>query len=281
MPPPVSTLFICADMEGIAGVTGIAQTLVGGFEYEAARRWMTAEVAAVADAAQAAGAERVVVADSHANAQNLIIDELPRSVELVRGWPRPLAMMQGVETPNTFGAMLIGHHCSAQSAAGHLAHTFAGRLLTGVRINGEPASETDFNLLIARHFNVPVLMVSGDDAFIEHAKQAEPEARGVVTKAAFGRQSARMRHPDVVLDELKAATTEVVQQALGGPADVAPPLGDIDLELVFQRHKQPELLAYLRGVERVDGLTIRYRASDAVDMARFLSFVTHYELQND
>src|SRR5688572_15675609 len=89
-------IFISADMEGIAGVVQPAQLGPAGFEYGKAREWMTGEVKAAIAAAKAAGAAEFVVADSHGNAQNLLIDDLPSDVRVVRGFPRPLSMMHGV-----------------------------------------------------------------------------------------------------------------------------------------------------------------------------------------
>ncbi len=58
-------LFISVDMEGIAGVVSWHQLVRGGFEYERAREWLTAEVTVVCEAAFAAGVSDIVIADSH------------------------------------------------------------------------------------------------------------------------------------------------------------------------------------------------------------------------
>jgi D-aminopeptidase len=34
---------------------------------------------------------------SHGNGQNLLLYKLPANVQLVRSWPRPLCMMDGIE----------------------------------------------------------------------------------------------------------------------------------------------------------------------------------------
>src|SRR5206468_10143716 len=89
-------IFISVDMEGITGVVQPAQLGPDGFEYQRAREWMTGEVnAAIAGARDAAPAD-IVVCDSHGNGQSLLIDKLPDDVRIVRGFPRPLEMMQGL-----------------------------------------------------------------------------------------------------------------------------------------------------------------------------------------
>ena len=81
-------IFISSDMEGVVGAVTAEQLRPGGFEYERFRGFMTAEVNAAIEAARAAGATEIVVADSHGNAQNLLIERLPQDVTVVRSWPR-------------------------------------------------------------------------------------------------------------------------------------------------------------------------------------------------
>ena len=71
------SIYISADMEGIAGVVSEQQLGPEGFEYERFREFMTAEVNAAIEGATEAGATRFVVSDSHGNAQSLLIDKLP------------------------------------------------------------------------------------------------------------------------------------------------------------------------------------------------------------
>jgi hypothetical protein len=102
-PPSGPRIFISVDMEGIAGVVTDEQLGKEGFEYAKFRELMTEEANAAIAAARAAGAGEIVVADSHGSMQNLLVDRLPADVQLVRGSPRPLGMMQGLD--DTFDAV--------------------------------------------------------------------------------------------------------------------------------------------------------------------------------
>ena len=102
-------VYISADMEGIAGVVTGEQLGPPGFEYERFRGFMTNEVLAAIEGARAAGATEILVSDSHGNGQNLLIERFPKDVQIVRAWPRPLAMMQGIDA--SFDAVLfVGFH---------------------------------------------------------------------------------------------------------------------------------------------------------------------------
>jgi len=90
----------------VAGVVSRNEALGGERDYAMGRKWMTAEVNAACGAALEAGIEQIVIADSHGGGNNLLIDELPDCVEVVRSWPRELMMMQGVEQGPFVGAAL-------------------------------------------------------------------------------------------------------------------------------------------------------------------------------
>ncbi len=90
-------IYISADMEGVVGAVTGEQLGPGGFEYERFRQFMTNEVNAAIDAARAAGATEFVISDSHGNGQNLLIEQLPDDVTVIRSWPRELSMMAGID----------------------------------------------------------------------------------------------------------------------------------------------------------------------------------------
>jgi len=92
-------VYISADMEGVVGVVTGAQLGPSGFEYATARKYMTQEVLAAIRGARAAGATEILISDSHGNGQNLLLDELPPDVTVVRSWPRPMRPSSSAITP--------------------------------------------------------------------------------------------------------------------------------------------------------------------------------------
>jgi len=111
-------IYISADMEGVVGVVTGDQLGPQGFEYQRFREFMTQEVNAAIEAAFAAGANEIMVSDSHGNGENLLIEKLPRNITLVRAFPRPMMMMQGID--ETFsGVIFLGYHAGTL-ASGHI-----------------------------------------------------------------------------------------------------------------------------------------------------------------
>jgi D-amino peptidase len=263
-------VFISADMEGVAGAVTPEQLGPSGFEYQRFREFMTAEVNAAIDGARAAGATEIVVADSHGNMQNLLIERLPADVWVVRGTARPLGMMHGIDS--TFhAAIFIGYHAGTTNLAGVRAHTFASARYTRVALNGRDVPESLFNAALAGHFGVPVVAISGDDVAVRELLDAIPGAAGAVVKRAVGFHAAESRTPEAAQRLIRETVRAGVQQrARVQPFRID---GPYRLDLGFRSYRAAEILAYLPTVERTASHTIRHAADSLPDVARFLAFI--------
>src|SRR5882672_1073221 len=187
--PRPRKIFISVDMEGITGVVQPAQLGPDGFEYQRAREWMTAEVNAAITGIRESGPADVVVCDSHGNGQSVLIDRLPDDVRLVRGFPRPLEMMQGIDD-SFAAAVFIGYHGSEWTTGAVRSHTISSARLLGVKLNGMEVSEGIYNAALAGQFGVPVAFVSGDRLAVTQLQQVAPAAEGAIVKEPYGYHSA-------------------------------------------------------------------------------------------
>jgi len=259
-------VYISADMEGIAGVVGREQLVPEGFEYEKFRVFMTAEVNSAIEAAREAGATEIVVSDSHGNGQNLLLDMLPQDIQLVRSWPRPLGMMQGID--ETFDAALfIGYHASAGNSGGIAAHTVSSKAFSSVKIDGEETSEGELNALIAGHFGVPVVMVSGDDATIDELSGQLGDIEGAVVKWHCSHTSARTLMPVAAQELIK----DKVKTGLGRRGEIKPlqPKGQMTLDLTFKKKKLAKRASSLPDVEVPDSRSVRFTGT-IIEISQFI-----------
>jgi D-amino peptidase len=269
-------LFISADIEGVAGVVGYDQVIPGtSFEWERARKWMTDEVAAAAEAAHESGMEEIIIADSHASGQNLLIEHLPDYTRIVRAEPRPLRMMQGIEEPGIVGCAFLGYHASSHYPAGLLAHTYSGLVFRSIRINGVIASEAYANALLAGAFGIPLLVVSGDADCVGEVRNWHPGVEAAIVKQAYGRQSALSVTPARAQSLIREAITRGL--ARRDSIKTVRVDGPIVLDIEFNRRLPVELLSYLSIVARTDTYSIRYEAKDMIDAMKFLVFASHYD----
>jgi D-amino peptidase len=270
-PPKV---YISVDLEGIAGVVSGDQLGPAGFEYGRAREWMTGEALAAVQAAREAGAREIVVSDSHGNGESLLIEQLPADVTVIRSWPRPLMMMEGIDS--TFdAAILIGYHSATTNPRGVRAHTISSATLAAVELNGVAMPEAGINAAIAGHFGVPVVMVSGDDAAVAEVQRLLGNVEGAVVKRALSFHAAATLTPEAS----RALIRERVKSALTRRADYKPYVvrAPVRLDLTFKNYRPAELLAYLPGVQRTTAHAVRFTGRDIVEVSKFLEFVTSYE----
>jgi D-amino peptidase len=266
-------VFISVDMEGLAGAVTAEQLGPSGFEYQRFREFMTEEVLAAIRGARAAGATEFLVADSHGNGQNLLIDRFPKDVRVIRSWPRPLGMSEGIDE-SFDAAIYVAYHSSTSNPEGVRAHTFSSGTLTDVRLNGASVSEASFNAAVAGHFGVPVVMISGDDAIVAEARRAIGDVEGAVVKEALSFHSANTLTPEAARELIEeSARKGVARRASIPPYRLQ---GPITLEVSFKNYRQAEMLAYLPIVERVDSHSIRFVGADMVAVSKFVQFMNGY-----
>jgi D-amino peptidase len=268
-------IYISADMEGVVGVVSGEQLGPTGFEYQRFREFMTQEVNAAIEGAFAAGATEIVISDSHGNGQNLLIERLPKNVLLVRSWPRPLAMMQGIDS-SFAGAIFIGYHSGTTNMEGVRAHTLSSARLADVKLNERSVSEAGINASIAGHFNVPIIMVSGDDVVVKETKDLLGDVEGAVVKWAIGFHSAKTMMPEASYQLIK----ETARKAVTRIKDFKPykQTTPIKLDVRFKNYRPSEVLSYLSIVQRTDAHSIRFSGTDMVEVSKFLQFINNYEL---
>ncbi len=266
-------VYISADMEGVVGVVTDQQLGPSGFEYTRFREFMTQEVIAAIEGARDAGATEILVSDSHGNGQNLLIEKLPQDITLVRAWPRPLMMMQGID--ETFdAAIFIGYHASTDNPNGIRAHTMSSARLASVKLNGTPMPEAGINAAIAGHFGVPVVMISGDDAIVDEARKLLGDIEGAVVKWSIGFHSGRTIMPQAAYELIRAKAAAALRRLDDfSPYRLQTP---ITADVRFKNYRPSEVLAYLPIVERTDSHSIRFVGGNMVEVSKFFEFMLYY-----
>ena len=91
-----------------------------------------------------------------------MIEDLDERARLISGNHKPLIMMEGIDREIDL-VFLVGYHAGV-GEKGVLSHTFLGRGLRGVFLNGEPCSEGRMNAMLAGAYGVGVALVTGDEA---------------------------------------------------------------------------------------------------------------------
>ncbi|HEU4993582.1 MAG TPA: M55 family metallopeptidase [Gemmatimonadaceae bacterium] len=267
-------VLISVDMEGLTGVVTGDQLGPAAFEYGRFREVMTSEALAAVEAAKESGATEIVVVDAHGNGESLLIEKFPADVRIVRSWPRPLMMMEGIDS--TFGAaVFVGYHASTTNPRGVRAHTISSANYAAVLLNGVEMPEAGINAAIAGYFGVPIVAISGDDAAVAEAQQLIGPMEGAVVKHAISFHSANTLTPEAG----RALIKEKVKAGLARRAQLKPYVvrAPVRLDLTFKNYTPAEIVAYLPGIQRVNAHTIRFTGRDILEVSRFLEFLGTYQ----
>src|SRR5262245_5920523 len=269
--PRPRKVFISVDLEGISGVVQPAQLGPDGFEYQRAREWMTGEVNAAIAGIRAAGPADILVCDSHGNGQSVLIDKLPDDVRMVRGFPRPLEMMQGLDDTFT-AAIFIGYHASEWTPDAVRGHTISSARLLGIKLNGAEVSEGIFNAALAGHFGVPIAFISGDRLAVVQVQKVAAGAEGVVVKEPYGYHSANTVTPARGQELIKAGLTRAMSKlSTLRPYRVTVP---INLEVGFKLTIDAEMASFVPGLSRADAHNVKGTFRDMPEVTRLLQVLT-------
>jgi D-amino peptidase len=252
-------VFISADMEGMAGIVHLHQVMRGMPEYERSCRLMTAETNAAVAGARRAGATRFVVNDSHGDMRNFLLDELDEGLEVISGADKPFSMGAGLDASFEV-AFFVGYHASVGTERAIMDHTYGGRTIYAVRINGREQSEATLNAALAGTFGVRTALITGDQATVDQATSELSGIEGVVVKHALGRQAARSLHPAEACRRIEAGAYRAYAEQAGRP--LYQPKGPFTLEIDWMNASMADLCAELPAVERTGGRTVRYRTTD-------------------
>ena len=264
-------VYISSDMEGVAGIVDWAQCVGPGVEYEDGRDLLLAEVNAAIDGAVDAGADEIVVNDSHWLMRNLDPGELHGHASYVAGFHKPLYMMEGLDASFDV-AFFVAYHGSADGPPSVLSHTYNPRAVAGVRLDGRRVGESGINALVAAAFGVPVGLVTGDDVTCEEARPWFAGAELVQVKRSISRVSAESLHPE----RARAAIREGAAAAVRHAATLEPPAvpDPVDLDVRCTTADVAELASTLDGAERTDPLEVRLRGGRLDVFRRFVTLLT-------
>nr|WP_062342163.1 M55 family metallopeptidase [Herbidospora sakaeratensis] len=184
-------VYLSVDMEGVTGLTDPEEMHHGGRGYERGCEFMTGDANAVIRGAFAAGATQVLVNDAHGSTRNLRIDQLDSRATLIRGPGKPHRMGQGL-TEGFDAAIFAGYHARAGVSHGVLNHTWMGKEIQNVWLNGEICGETRLVAAYAGFVGVPVVLVTGDVAVCEEAREVLGDVETVAVKQGIDMFAAEL-----------------------------------------------------------------------------------------
>lgn len=273
--------FISLDMEGVAGLASWSETS------QEQRELMTRETrAAIEGIRMVDEAAAIVVADSHSRGQNLLLDELPQDIEVVRGYPRPLYMVEGADE-SCDAALFVGYHAPIGTLDGSMDHTYSASAIYEVLANGQVVGETELNMVLLSRLGIPLIFASGDDQYCAFSRQFFSDATFITTKWAVGRYAQRTLMPEASATLIRggAATATRRLMAQGRLALAQQQLqGPVQHDLLaswpstwtvrFLTTSACDVASWIPGSRRSGGRELSYTSDEPVELYRFLMSCT-------
>src|SRR3954453_17029849 len=261
-------------MEGVAGIVRGQQVTGGHQMYEEGRRLYTEEINAAVRGAKAAGATEIVVMDCHGAGQgwsfnSLVHDLLDPACEYVvqHEWTEYTEFLEhGCDA-----ALFVGMHAMNGTRFGVLNHTVSGMAWHNLWFNGVLVGETGINAALCGTWGCPVLMVTGDDAACDEARDLLGDGlTTVAVKHGFGAQSAR----NVAPLRARAMIEEGARTALSKLNSVEPylPGSPCEIQVEYKNTRAPDGLRHRQGIERLSDRVIVSRAESWWDAWRQFFF---------
>jgi D-amino peptidase len=255
---------VISDMEGVAGIVKWQQVSGGEKLYDEGRVLYTEEINAAVRGAKAAGATEIVVVDNHGaggeySFNSLLPDLLDPACEFVvqQEWTEYTGFLES----GCDAALLIGMHAMAGTADGVLSHTVSGQAWQSLRFNGTLVGETGINAALCGHWDVPVVLVTGDRAVCKEARELLGDGLTTVeVKEGLGRFSARMKTPERARELIE----EGARKALSDLSAVAPydPDRPCEVEIEFTTPDRLQEYANRKGVEVTGASSLVVRGDD-------------------
>jgi len=255
-------------MEGVAGVVDWTQCRPDTpAAYALGCRLLQNEVNAAIEGAVAAGADEIIVNDSHGRMTNLDPAALKGRARYLAGRHKPMYMMQGLDE-SVDAIFFVGYHGSISGAPSAMSHTYNPEVFQGARVNGVWVGESGINALVAQHYDVPIAFVSGDRVTEDETRPFAPDAEYVVTKESITRFSALNLHPEESCERIRSAAQRAVERVAA--SEVAAPAiqSPARLELDVQTADMADVAAWVGDVRRVGERTVSIEGDDLLAVFR-------------
>ena len=257
-------IYLMTDLEGSCYVSSFEQVMPSHPLYPFMTRVLTEEVNAAVEALLQEGAEKVYVVDGH-GAGGINLEYLHRRAHLITG--RPFTLPWGMDVDSFSAVFIIGQHAAA-GIGGILSHTQDHQRVQEWRLNGRIIGEIGTIALLAGHYNLPVVFLSGTDTAGQEMREINPQAVTVTTKRGICDTFGVYYPLEDVLNQIRAGIPKALQAiARSKPFKPEPPL-----ELMIKNTQAGKAdiarLAHKPGAELIDETTVKITAPDALSLLK-------------
>lgn len=255
-------VFMSTDMEGVAGVVSFTdQSYPDGKYHEAGKKLVTAEINAAVDGLLDAGAEDVLVSDSHGPGA-ILFEELHPAAKLLHGRPSAPRPVRDAVTAEYDVCVIVGQHAMAGAETGNQNHTQSSQSIEYLKLNGQEIGEIAQFALYQGALGLPLIFLSGDEAACKEAEDLVPGITTAAVKKGLSRGSAISLSAQAARQLIRERAKLAVERHREGPLAPVKWEPPYVLEKRFFHTHLADAQATKQGAERVDSLAVRFRSDD-------------------
>ena len=259
-------IYILTDMEGVGGVVNRSQVSAGNPAYEKTREWLTLEVNAAVEGAIEGGATGILVLDGHGanSAVNLLYEKLHPGARYIQGTPWA-EYLQSLDS-SFDGMFQIGAHAMAGTAGAVLEHTMSSESWVQMLVNGRPMGEIGLCAAVAGDFEVPFIMVSGDDKACAESAELSPGLECAEVKKGISRHCANLMPMEPVHWLIRGKAKEAMRKARSiRPVKIKPP---VEIQIEYFRNESVDAIREREGVRKIGPRTVVFKGKSVVEAFR-------------
>lgn len=262
--------YISADIEGTNGICDWDETNKNTQDYPTFAERMTAEISAVCNGINTIYPNcDILVKDAHDSGRNVIHQRLPENVLLNKGWSKDPLMMMSCIDRSYEASIFTGYHSGSGTVGNPLAHTMSVSEIVYMKINNQWATEFLYNYYISNYYNVPVIMVTGDEELCKHVKKINPNIITVATLSGYG-GSVTSKHPNLTLKEIRESAMLAINNI--DECKIEMPKY-FEIEICFKEGVKAFRASYYPGVKLKNDTTILFSSEDYFDIIKMFLFI--------
>lgn len=245
-------IYIHTDLEGISGIDRADMIVPGNEKHRYCIERLMIDTNAAIDGAFLGGADHVTVLDSHGGGNNFDMSLLDKRAEFDT---KPNKKWWGILDDSYFGSFFIGAHAMAGTLNGFLDHTQDSTRIYNYYLNGRKMGELGQWAMVCAHYDVPVIMVSGDEAAVNEAVQFFGDIETAAVKKGVARNTARLYSCDEAVEKIRQAAKAAVEKSEKKQA--FKPLLPMEVKIEYTRSDYCDNASRNPDVERLDARSAR------------------------
>jgi len=202
-------IFVLGDLEGVSGVVKFdVDTSPQGKNYERSLKLATWELNALIRGLRRGGADYITFLDGHGWG-GINFELIEEDVDVVLGGP----LYPPFEISGEYdGLVLFAHHAMAGTPGANLCHSWSHTTIVECRLNDKPIGEIGWYIYLAAYFNIPAILITGDDKACLEAGQYIPNIETAIVKRGINTSTAICKPPKIAQKIIEKAAENAMKR---------------------------------------------------------------------